>query len=339
MENPFFSIIMPVYKVEKYIAKAIESVLNQSFENFELLVINDGSPDRSADLAKDYVALDTRVKLINKENGGLSDARNFGIEHANGRYLYFMDSDDWIEADLLEKLYDIIQIDPVDIYVFGYFLDVEDIHGQLLKRLPTYPQNYKFTVGREKAPKMNADLIGLLGYAWNKVYSKTFIDYYELRYDKGISLVEDMLFNARAYKLAKSLVLIEDCFYHYISREVPTLIRSYHKDSFDLILKKHHAIKPFLKKWGYSKTKIKHTMANNLVNGIQYCVNNLLYYKSDLSASDKKRYINEILQHKETKKYINYYQPKTKSDQLYKKLIKYRLSSVLMYIKSWKKAA
>src|SRR5690606_23074636 len=101
-------------------------------------------------------------------------------------------------------------------------------------------------------------------------------------------------------------------------------IKSYHKNSFELILKKHNAIKPFLIKWGYGKNKIKHTMANNLILGIQYCINNLLYYKSDLSSSEKKKHINDILQHKETKKYIDYYQPTTKSDQLYKKLIKYR---------------
>ncbi|WP_417360750.1 glycosyltransferase family 2 protein [Galbibacter sp.] len=339
MENPFFSVIMPAYKVEKYIAKAIESVLNQSFENFELLVINDGSPDSSAELAKDYVSLDPRVKLLNKENGGLSDARNFGIKHAKGSYLYFMDSDDWIEGNLLEKIHDQIQINPVDIYVFGYYLDQEDDQGKLLQRQIMHAYNYKFDIGREKAPKLNSHFMGLLGYAWNKVYSKIFIDYYHLRFDKGISLVEDMLFNAIAYQKANALVMIEECFYHYISREVPTLIKSYHKDAFELILTKHRAIKPFLAKWGYSKTKIKQTMANNLVMGIQYCVNNLLYYKSDLTAAEKKKYINEILQHKETKKYIDYYQPATKSDQLYKKLIKYRLSSVLMYIKSWKKAA
>src|SRR5690606_41847543 len=97
--------------------------------------------------------------------------------------------------------------------------------------------------------------------------------------------------------------------------------------------------KPFLVKWGYGKNKIKQSLANNLVVGIQYCINNLLYYKSELSVAEKKKYINEILQHKETKKYIDHYQPCSTSDQLYKKLIKYRLSSVIMYIKSWKKAA
>ena len=339
MKTPFFSIIMPAYKVDQYIAKAIESVLNQSFENFELLIVNDGSPDNSAAIAKDYTTLDSRVKLFNKENGGLSDARNFGIEHAKGSYLYFMDSDDWIETNLLESIYNKIQIHQVDIYVFGYFLDHEDQQGHLQKRQSKVPEEYKFDIGIQKAPKLNSDLMGLLGYAWNKVYSKIFIDYYKLRFDQGISLVEDMLFNARAYQKAHAVVLIEDCFYHYITREVPTLIKSYHKDSFELILAKHYAIKPFLVKWGYGKNKIKQSLANNLVVGIQYCINNLLYYKSELSVAEKKKYINEILQHKETKKYIDHYQPCSKSDQLYKKLIKYRLSSVIMYIKSWKKAA
>src|SRR5690606_8300906 len=205
MENPFISVIMPAYKVEQYIAKAIESVLNQSFENFELLVINDGSPDRSAELSRDYALLDSRVKVFDKENGGLSDARNYGIEQAKGSYLYFMDSDDWVESDLLEKIYERIKAHPVDIYVFGYFLDLEDEQGKLLQRHLMDTKNYQFEIGSGKAPKSNTHLMGLLGYAWNKVYSKIFIDYYHLRFDKGISLVEDILFNAKAYQKANAL--------------------------------------------------------------------------------------------------------------------------------------
>lgn len=330
---------MPAYKVEKYIAKAIESVIHQSFENFELLVINDGSPDNSSRIAEDYAVIDSRVRVLHKENGGLSDARNFGIEHACGNYLYFIDSDDWIEVDLLKILYGNIHSNPADIYVFGYYLDVEDTRGNVVQRHPIHAKSYHFSIGSDKPPKLSTHLMGLLGYAWNKVYSKAFIERHNYRYDKGISLVEDMLFNASAYQNAGSLCIIEDCLYHYISRNTPTLIKSYHKESFELILKKHRAVKPFLMRWGYSKNKIKYALADNLVQGIQYCINNLLYYKSDLASAEKKKYINEILQHRETKKYIDFYRPTTKSDQLYKKLIKYRLTSVLMYIKSWKKAA
>lgn len=339
MKNPFFSVIMPVYNVEAYIAKAIQSVLNQTTENFELLVINDGSPDGSLAIAEKYAVSDSRIRIFNKQNGGLSDARNFGIERAKGSYLYFMDSDDWITEDLLETLYKKIQLNPSDIYVFGYHLDVEDTHGRTTQTQSVKYKDSQFLRSITKPPKLNTELLNLLGYAWNKVYSKNFIDNYELRFDKGISLVEDMLFNSRAFQKVNSLIIVDQCFYHYINREISTLIKSYHKDSFKLILKKHQATKEFLKDWEYSKNKINKVLARSLVLGIQYCINNLLYYKSDLSSTEKKKQINEILQHKETKKYIDYYQPTTKSDQLYKKLIKYRLTSVLMYIKSWKKAA
>lgn len=339
MQNPFFSVIMPVYNVEAHIAKAIQSVLNQTIENFELLIINDGSPDGSLAIAEKYAVSDSRIRIFNKQNGGLSDARNFGIEHAEGRYLYFVDSDDWITKDLLEKLYEKILLNPSDIFVFGYHLDVEDIHGITIQTQTIKYRDSQFLRSITKPPKLDTKLLNLLGYAWNKVYSKNFIDKHELRFDKGISLVEDMLFNSRAFQKVSSVIIIEECYYHYINREVTTLIKSYHKDSFKLILKKHQATKAFLKDWEYSRTKINRILAQNLVLGIQYCINNLLYYKNDLSASEKKKTINEILQHKETKKYIDFYQPTTKSDQLYKKLIKYRLTSVLMYIKSWKKAA
>src|SRR5690625_6955531 len=99
---PKVSIILPCYNVEKHLAQSIDSVLSQTHSNFELLVVIDGSPDNSKEIAEEYAVKDARITVFDKPNGGLSDARNYGLKKAQGEFIYFMDSDDWIEPDLLK---------------------------------------------------------------------------------------------------------------------------------------------------------------------------------------------------------------------------------------------
>ena len=98
---PEFSIIVPIYKVEKYLEICIDSIIGQSFCNFELILVDDGSPDTCGEICDRYSSSDTRVKVVHKENGGLSSARNFGLDIATGKYIYFVDSDDWIGENYL----------------------------------------------------------------------------------------------------------------------------------------------------------------------------------------------------------------------------------------------
>lgn len=108
MMKPLISVIVPVYKTEKYIARCINSILCQSYENIELILVDDGSPDKSGVICDDFGKRDSRVKVVHKENGGASSARNIGLQIASGEYLEFVDSDDWIEQDAFEKMYSLI---------------------------------------------------------------------------------------------------------------------------------------------------------------------------------------------------------------------------------------
>lgn len=113
--NPIISIIVPVYNVEEYLQRCIDSILNQRFKDFELILINDGSTDNSLKICKEYSLSDSRVKVINKENGGLSSARNAGINIAKGKYIGFVDSDDWINEEMYQTLYNLLQEYDCDI--------------------------------------------------------------------------------------------------------------------------------------------------------------------------------------------------------------------------------
>ena len=100
------SVIIPVYNVEKYLDKCIMSVINQSYKNLEIIIVDDGSTDNSRVLCDKYAKIDNRIKVFHKKNGGLSDARNFGLKHATGEFIAFLDSDDWVDKDLYKILYD-----------------------------------------------------------------------------------------------------------------------------------------------------------------------------------------------------------------------------------------
>ncbi len=118
--NELISIIVPIYNVENYLRQCLDSIMGQTYQNFECLLINDGSPDHSADICREYVSKDSRFLYFEKENGGVSSARNLGIEHSKGEYITFIDSDDWVDSDYLEVLYNALIDENADISVSTY---------------------------------------------------------------------------------------------------------------------------------------------------------------------------------------------------------------------------
>ncbi len=335
-ENPLVSIIMPVYNVAEFVAKAIESVLQQDYEYFELLVINDGTPDNSVDIVEEYCKKDARIKLYHKENGGLSDARNFGMQYVTGSYLYFMDSDDWIEPNLLSLALNTIQKEDANIVVFGYYKDNEDHNENLVERQEVVHSNAVYT--KEEAIQMQIDskLLNLYGYAWNKLYKTDFILTHKFVFPKGVSLVEDILFNAQVLGKTDTIVILDKALYHYIHRERETLIKTYHKNSFELILKKTEAIDRFLSEWGFEEKTKQAVLAESVVLGIRYSVNNLFSFDKTLSFMERYYIVKNMLDHKVTRAYARFYETTSSMDQLYKTMISRRASymlSVLCQIK------
>ena len=134
MEKELISIIVPIYNVEKYLRQCLDSILNQTYQNFECLLINDGSPDNSADICREYVEKDSRFKYFEKENGGLSDARNYGIRQSKGSYLTFVDSDDWLEHGALDRLYGALKKENADISIGRYNCYDEIIQERAIRK-------------------------------------------------------------------------------------------------------------------------------------------------------------------------------------------------------------
>lgn len=223
--QPYISIIMPAFGVEKYIAKAIESVIAQSYEDWELIVVNDGTKDKSADIATTYALKDKRITVLHKQNGGLSDARNFGMLHAKGTYIHFFDSDDWIEPDWYEKMALHAQKSDADIIIGGYTIDYEDERGHVEKSIKkTCHEGNNINISKAS----DFDFVETyLNYAWNKLFRIAFLKTNQLVYEKGLYVVEDSEMMSRAVACHPKLQFISLSGYHYINRERTTQGRSF----------------------------------------------------------------------------------------------------------------
>lgn len=206
---PEISIIVPVYKVEAYLDRCINSILNQTFKDFELILVDDGSPDRCPQLCDEWAKKDERIKVIHKENGGLSSARNAGLKIALGNFIGFVDSDDWIASDMYEYLLDIISKSNADIAMCGYTrkdseLDEIEIKGQIKVLTNDDLWRFFYRVDGEES-----------NYAvWTRLYKIETLR--NVSFLEG-KINEDVLFTYDVYKNIKKLVVSNAKKYFYYS--------------------------------------------------------------------------------------------------------------------------
>ncbi len=197
------SVIIPVYNVEKYIRQCLESIINQTLKEIEIIIVNDGTRDNSMKIVEEYI-LDERIRVINKENGGLSSARNTGILAAQGKYICFIDSDDFIEKSMLEELYNIIEeknFDVVDSDIFLY----DDKSYEIKER--KNKEYLKIEKGLTLWEKYNVEV-------WNKIYRKSFLLDNNIFFEEGI-IHEDDLFSIKILSSTNKIGHINRSFYYY----------------------------------------------------------------------------------------------------------------------------
>lgn len=211
MNSNLVSIIVPIYNVEKYLRKCVDSLLKQSYSNIEILLIDDGSTDNSGRISDEYSNYNN-VRVYHKENGGLSDARNFGIEHSKGEFLAFVDSDDYVTEDYILRMLDKIQKTDVDIVACSYYDISED--GQILGKIQSTDR-----ILNEKNfwddIYINIKATPAYGVAWNKLYKRNVFE--NLRYRKGILNEDDDIIYDVIH--GRNMFMMDDLLYYYRQRQ------------------------------------------------------------------------------------------------------------------------
>lgn len=217
-EDIKLSVIVPIYNVDKYLSKCLDSILLQTYKNLEIICVNDGSTDTSLKILKQYAEKDKRIIVIDQENRGLSGARNVGMSIMTGEYFTFMDSDDWIQLGAYQKCMDIIKNEkrPIDILVFNGFLYYQNIlYGDpVLFNLFSYDDwgslkesNFK-DYRKRKSPLHNTMAV------WNKIFRTDWYKQYNFQFMERM-LAQDRLFSAQTYLKAKNIYVLEDYFSCY----------------------------------------------------------------------------------------------------------------------------
>ncbi|MBQ7880524.1 MAG: glycosyltransferase [Clostridia bacterium] len=232
MENDeLISIIIPVYKVEKYLDKCVESVVNQTYKNLEIILVDDGGPDTCPQICENWAKKDARIKVIHKQNGGLSDARNAGIDIAQGQYLMFLDSDDYVDLTICEKLYQLLiehnaDFSMCDATRFNEGEDIKSYNDNVCVR--------KF-VGTEVLNQLNRASSPYLVVAWGKLYKRDLFK--SIRYPKG-RLHEDEFVIHKILGNTNKFVYSNERLYFYLQRSgsiMATMSEKNHRDSLDAL--------------------------------------------------------------------------------------------------------
>ena len=210
--KPIVSILVPVYNVSKYLRQCLDSLVNQTLSDIEIICVNDGSTDESGKILQEYAAVDSRIVVVNKANGGLPSARNAGLDVARGKYVGFVDGDDYVDSDMYRKMYNAAIANNADIVVCGgHLFPKEEKASQWLKDVLS-PRDITYRAGGEEALYSER---GAKPFLWRDLIKKQLIDEHNFRLDESIVVGEDQAFQFKVFPAAKRVTFISDKLYYY----------------------------------------------------------------------------------------------------------------------------
>lgn len=324
------SIIVPIYNGEKYIDNFVKMVLSQSFKDFELLLINDGSSDNSLIKCMEIKQKDSRIKVISKENTGAWDTRNKGIEEATGKYIVFWDCDDYADSTYLEKMYNAIESNNFDLVICGQ-IDIISKGNIKTKKIikpeeRTYSDKSKF---RENYISLREEYIA--DTLWNKIYKNNIIQKNNIRFNK-LKRGEDVEFNINYYNYVNSCKILEESLYYYnVDGNNPPWLK-YSEEFLACVEKENEIVVEKLEEWGVFNDKAKEYQARHLVNGV---VGQIFYIvnKKDVTFLYKKKSIEKLI----SKTNVNQAIYNSKFKTIYRRILIYlikkkQLNLIMLYV-------
>lgn len=226
LHSPVLSIILPVFNGEAFIRRTIQSVLEQELEAWELIVVNDGSTDRSEAIITEFCALDARITKISQKNKGLSAARNAGYLKATGKYIVFLDADDYVEPNYYKELVASTEESGADFVVSGYIRDFIQANGKIKSCLVHFHKQFlDIENDREKLIDSYSQMhfYNVYIHVWNKIYRHDFLLWHGIVFDESIRYAEDVPYNIECLKYANSIQFLDMAGYHYTCHQAERL--------------------------------------------------------------------------------------------------------------------
>lgn len=303
--NPKVSIIVPIFNMEQYLDRCLESLLGQSLTDIEIIAVNDGSKDSSLLILEEYARIDSRILIIDKQNGGVSSARNMGVQAARGAYIGFVDPDDWVDSEMYEAMYETAVEDDADIVMCTYIrefgthakektfnlpakqiLRSEEVKSNMLRRL----------VGPLREEVANPEYLDAWGTVWSKLYRAKLLKENQLRFIdlSEIGSNEDSLFNMNAFFYANSFVFLNRPYYHYWRANTDSITSRHNPMLMEKFDKLYSFIQSFITEKQLSddyRTALNNRICMNVLGlGL-----NLMYEDTHTSMREKLRSLNRLL--------------------------------------------
>lgn len=322
------SIIMPVYGVEKFVAKAIESIQAQTFTEWELFAVDDGSRDSSGIICDRYAAEDPRIKVIHKENGGAPSARNAAIPEAKGKYLYFMDSDDWCEPTMLSDMYALAEESNAQYVITGYYIDTYYSDTDFIAQECSQPSQ---VFGSQQEFRENAYRLfdkNLLYTPWNKLFLASYIHENEIRFPD--TFWDDFPFNLSVIRDVERVAVSDKKYYHFIRARAESETSKYRPQMYEKREEEHGWMTELYKYWGIDDEKSREFIARRYIERFIGCVENITNPCCKLSEKEKKAQIRKMLENPNVRSCLKY----ARAGSLYMKimLIPYKLNSASLVL-------
>lgn len=342
MNKPKVSIIVPVFNVEKYFKRCMDSILNQTLKEIEIILVDDGSPDNCPIMCDEYAILDPRIKVIHKKNGGLGFARNSGLEIATGEYVAFVDSDDYVNIFMFEKLYETAKEHLLDTVYCGFnnvdqnlkvnpqsevnelaiFSNKESIKGVLLDMIGTQPNSRL-----ERKYRMSV---------WHGIYSLELINNHLIRFCSERSFIsEDIIFHLDYLPIAQKIAFIPDPFYYYCINEV-SLTKTFREDRFE---KDKILYKEIIRRFAvldYDIDKCKRRANRAFIGYTSVGINGIA--NASISFSEKKRILTQICNDEIWELFKDYPYPNMPfKHSVIMTLIRYKMIILLLFVSKRKR--
>lgn len=295
MSNVTISILMPVYNSQEYLKNTVQDVINQSYGDWELILVDDGSKDNSKNICIELQKFDNRIRFINKENTGVSDTRNIALDNAKGKYIAFIDSDDSVHKDYLKILLSSIEKSNGQLAVCGFKERKISTNGQIeeLSRV-FYP---KEVIATEDMKDLIMDFgnSGLLNPLWNKLYSRKIIEENNIRFKEEVETGEDFIFNLQYFRKINNICFSKGELYYYIRRNNNSITYQYIDNMYEKGLEIHNLLEDFLKDMNFYNSKNKYILYGNHLMGVFSAFLNLFHKDCKLTLKQKKHYIKAIV--------------------------------------------
>lgn len=325
MQNPLVSVIIPVYNVERFLPQCLDSVVHQTYKNIEIILINDGSPDGSDAICKEYKLNYSHIQYYIRKNSGLSATRNYGLKYAKGDYVFFLDSDDYLELDCIADMVDVAKTGKLAITGFK----IEDMSQGTVytpkQHSGSYDNLYTYLLDFHNyfATKFN--------FAWGKLYRRDIIEEHHLLFVEGLSLVEDVLFNIEYYRYCRNgVIMLESCGYYYRQSDSSTLSKRFNPKMFEWREQGCCALRDFLKTNNAMTTQNRTHFYSDVMGNLFYSTG-LLALQSAESFSAKKDLIRKYASTELAIETYAYAKPKGFRSRLMKFFLKHRMVNTYIF--------